>query len=72
MMTQMKLWGRCENDSWESDIGGQKNDQLTDDGDLVNDEEEDDDDEEEEEDDDDHNAEVNVHRLNEGARRRKE
>ena len=48
MMTQMKLWGRCENDSWESDIGGQ-NDQLTDYGDLVNDEEEDDDDEEEEE-----------------------
>ena len=70
MMTQMKLWGRCENDSWER--GGQKNDQLTDYGDLVNDEEEDDDDEEEEEDDDDHNADVNVHRLSEGARRRKE
>ena len=67
MMTQMKLWGRCENDSWESDIGGQKNDQLTYYGDLVNDEEE-----EEEEDDDDHNADVNVHRLSEGARRRKE
>ena len=32
----------------------------------------DDDDEEEEEEDDDHNADVNVHRLNEGARRRKE